>query len=192
RHLALRTGFSVSRGREERRSHTFRSALPQEVDIRFRGRADEDEVGLATRQVVDVGDRFDVEHRGAFEVGGEHLAAVAGGEDVVQRDEAELAGMTRRAGDDDPLRVEQRCEIALVSAHARSSTKASTATGVPSTTMSGFTSALAISGCATAASDNPTRTSINLVRSTSGSPRNGPNSRCVARSSIISSASTGV
>ena len=51
------------------------------------------------------------------QVGGEHLALVAVGEDVVEGHEPELARMGRRPGHHDPLRVEQRSKR---SAHPRS------------------------------------------------------------------------
>ena len=91
--------------------------LRSRLDVRLRRRAHEHEVGLALRQVVDVGHGVDAEHRRAFEVGGEDVALVAGGEEVVQRDEPELAGVRRRAGDDDALRIEERAEVPLVAAH---------------------------------------------------------------------------
>ena len=54
--------------------------------------------------------RLDAEHRRALEVGRADLARVPRREDVVQRDEAELARMRRRAGDDHAARLEQRGE----------------------------------------------------------------------------------
>ena len=53
----------------------------------------------------------DPEHRGAVAVGGEHLAAVAGGQDVVQAHEAELARVGRGPGDHDPAGLEQGPEV---------------------------------------------------------------------------------
>ena len=57
----------------------------------------------------------------------------------MQRHEPELAGVGRCTGDDDAARREERIE----SVHCRSSTRASTATGRPSNTMSGLTSTAA-------------------------------------------------
>ena len=52
----------------------------------------------------------DAEHRRALEVGRADLARVAAAEDVVQRDEPELARMARRPRDDHAPRLEQRRE----------------------------------------------------------------------------------
>ena len=86
---------------------------------------------------------------------------VAVGQDVVQGDEAELAGVGRGAGDDDAGRVEQGPELLgaelgrgghrPTSTGSRTSTRASTAIGTPSTTISGLTSAETSSGVAMAA-----------------------------------------
>ena len=94
---------------------------------------------------------------------------VPAGQQVVQADEAELAGMRAGTGDQHPLRVEQRAELLVgrsLTAIARdrlagspSSTRASTATGVPSArTISGLTSTLTTSGRAAASADSPIRT----------------------------------
>ena len=50
------------------------------------------------------------EHLGAVAVHRERLRRVAEAEQVVEGDEAELSGMRRRAGDDDPARMEERPE----------------------------------------------------------------------------------
>ena len=72
---------------------------------------------------------------------------------------------------------------------SRRSTRASTATGRPSTTMRGLRSTEAMPGSASTAAERPRRTSARASRSTAGSPRNSPSRAWVARSSIISSAS---
>ena len=125
------------------------------------------------------------------------LARVALAQDVVQRDEPELAGMARRAGDDHAARVEQRaacCVGAGSSArHRATSTSASTAIGRPSTTISGLRSTRHDVGPGFGERGEPEeRRRRARSRSTAGSPRNAPSSAWVARSSISSSASTSV
>ena len=130
----------------------------------------------------------------ALEVGRAHLARVAAGQDVVERDEPELARMARRPGDDHAPGLEQRRKpapsrtgVTERSVPARrstrsSSTSASTATGLPSTMMSGLTSADATSGRSRCEARRgrgdvaPARS-----RSTAGSPRNGAEQRLGAQ-----------
>src|SRR5690606_8722642 len=115
-------------------------------------RADEHQLGGAVWDLVDRAVRRAVEDRPAIAVGEEHRPRVAVREDVVRRDEAELAGMARRARDDDAAWLEERAEaIDCRGRHAAStSTSASTAIGSPSLTMSGFTSIERIVGfCST-------------------------------------------
>ena len=174
-----------------------------------RGRAHEHEVPRPVGEVVDRCDGLDAEHRRRLEVRRADLARVARREDVVQRDEPELARVGRRPGDDHAARLEQRGEsLAQVPNRRRghpcvprrrrfagrsSSTSASTATGLPSTTMSGFRSTAATSGRSVGEPRQARRASrASAPRSTAGSPRNGPSSFCVARSSISSSASRSV
>ena len=76
------------------------------------GRADEHEVDLAVGQVVDARRTVLMPSTVlALQVGGEHLAAVAAGQHVVQRDEAELAGMRGRSRDHHAARLEQGEEL---------------------------------------------------------------------------------
>ena len=76
-------------------------------------RAHEDQVGGAVGDLVDRAEGGTPEDVDAFAVGGEDLALVAVGEDVVEGDEAELAGVGRGAGHDDAAWVEQRPEVVL-------------------------------------------------------------------------------
>ena len=77
----------------------------------------------------------------------EDLAFVPLAQDVVQRDEPELARMARRAGDDDAAGIEQRLHLRRRAHRGPAiSTSASTATGRPSTTISGLTSTDTMSG----------------------------------------------
>ena len=91
--------------------HALRRAGAQERRVGRRRGADEDEVDLPVRQVVDVGDGADAEHLLALQVGAEDTSLVAAGEEVVQRHEPELARVRRGAGDDDPLGLEQGSEL---------------------------------------------------------------------------------
>ena len=111
----------------------------------------------------------------------------------MQRDEPELPGMRGRAGDDDAARLEQRAEPVGVRRHVSAagdgvcavggassiSTSASTATGRPSTTISGFTSTDATSGRASASADKPGQ---HLQRARPGRP---PARRGTAPSSFL-------
>ncbi len=73
--------------------------------------ADEDEVDLTLGERLDVGHRVDAEHVLALEVRPEDLAAVAVGEQIVERHEAELAGVGGRTGDQHAPRFEQGPEL---------------------------------------------------------------------------------
>ena len=108
---AVLARLAVAGRREERRPHALRRAGPQQRRVGRRRRAHEDEVDLAVGQVGDVGDGADAEHLLALQVGAEDGAPVAAGEEVVQRDEPELAGMRRGAGDEHAARLEQGPEL---------------------------------------------------------------------------------
>ena len=143
--------------------------------------------------------RVDAEHRRALEVGRADLARVPArrGCCAARRTRTCPDGSTRPPRSRRAARTARRNrrpnanwrhEVA-VSADvgapgASSSTSASTATGLPSTTMSGLTSTLATSGRSAASFDRPRSVARSAARSTAGSPRNGPSSFCVARSSI--------
>src|SRR6202008_216745 len=60
-----------------------------------------------------VGHAADPQHLLAFQVGGEHATSVTTGQEVVQADEAELAGVRARAGNEDAPRLEQRPELGV-------------------------------------------------------------------------------
>jgi hypothetical protein len=77
------------------------------------GRANEHEVPRSVGDVVDARHGRHAEHRRALEVGRRDTPAVPGGQDVVQRDEPELARVRRRARDDHAARLEQRPEALL-------------------------------------------------------------------------------
>ena len=134
----------------------------EQLGVGAGGRADEDEVERRARRA---GRRSRPPSRSPRIVPPSRFVAktspgVALAEDVVQRDEAELARMARRAGDDDAARVEQRPELLGASDSARgraTSTSASTATGRPSTTISGLTSTATTSGSASASRLRPSR-----------------------------------
>ena len=66
-----------------------------------------------------VGDGLHAEHLLALQVGAEDPARVARGEQVVQGDEAELAGVRRRAGDDDAPGSNRALELLGGRARAR-------------------------------------------------------------------------
>ncbi len=89
--------LAVSGRRQERRPHTLGGARPEDLRIGRGRRAHEHEVDRPVREVGDVGHRAHAEHFLALQVGAEDPARVPAGEQVVQRDEAELAGMRRRA-----------------------------------------------------------------------------------------------
>ena len=103
--------LAVARGGEERRLHALGGARPQQVGVGRGGGAHEDEVDLAVGQRLDVGDGVDPEHVLTLEVRAEDLAAVAVGEQVVQRDEAELPRVGGCPGDEHAARLEQRSEL---------------------------------------------------------------------------------
>ena len=133
----------------------FSAQAAEQVEVGRRRRAHEDEVGLAVGQVVDRGDRSTpstVAPRGLWR----RPAPVAGGEDVVQGDEAELArgGSTRRRRCTPAGRTAPRSPLAIDGRHQATSTRASTATGRPSTTISGLRSADTMVGSASAAADS--------------------------------------
>ena len=103
------------------------------------------------------------EHLGAVAVGGEHPRPRSRGQDVVEADEPELAGVGRGPGDDHAPGLEQGTGAARrwgpgappgrggAAASARGSvrsTRASTAIGRPSTTISGLRSMAAMPGSA--------------------------------------------
>ena len=104
----------------------------------------------------------------------------------MQRDEAELARVARRAGDDHALRVEQRAEVLGVDAQRHTSDLDERVDGdrAPSTTISGLTSTRTIVGIGLrrAASESRGARRRTAARSTAGSPRNGPSSAWVDRS----------
>ena len=114
-------GLAVTRAREECGADSPSRAGAQQVGVRAGGRADEHEVPRAVRKLVDSAGRFDAEHRNSFEVRRRDPARIPGREDVVERDEAELARMGRRAGDDHAARLEEGAErrVARARAHLR-------------------------------------------------------------------------
>src|SRR5690606_34887645 len=191
--LALLPRLAVAGGRDEGGPDALLGAGPEQVRVGGGRGADEDEVELAVGQVVDRGDDRHAEDLAGFARRAVEGALVPRGEDVVQADEAELAGMGGHAGDDDAAGLEQGPEgLHRMTGHEATSTRASTGVGTPSTTMSGFRSADTIDGSASAARDRPSSTAASASRSTGGSPRNSRRSFCVARSSIISAASISV
>ena len=109
--LALLARLAVAGRRQERRLDALRRARPQQPGVGRRRRAHEDEVDLAVGQLGDVGDGADAEHLLALQVGAEHPALVAGGEEVVQGHEAELAGVRGGAGDEHAAGLEQGAEL---------------------------------------------------------------------------------
>ena len=152
--------LAVAGGRHERGRRALGGARPQQVEVGRRRRAHHDEVDRVVGQLGDVGDASGCRAPSSpWQVGAEHPALVAGGQQVVHRDEPELAGMRRGAGDEHAAGLEQRRELrpsavaataaAAPSSAARSpsSTSASTAIGTPSgLTISGLTSTLSTSG----------------------------------------------
>ena len=158
----------------------------EQLGVRAGRRADEHEVdGASAGRSSIAGDRVDAEDRPALAVRGVHRARVALAEDVVQRDEAELAGVARRARDDDAARLEQRAEVLGVDAasvgHRRDLHERVDRDRRPSTTISGFTSTLRRRRVGPRrARRGPAITATSASRSTAGSPRNAPSSAWVA------------
>ena len=103
-------GLAVARAREKCRAYTPSSARAQQVGVGSCRGADEHEIPWTVGQLVDAASRLDTEHRSGFEVRRRDLPAITTGEDVVQRDETELARMGRRAGDDHAARFEEGAE----------------------------------------------------------------------------------
>ena len=73
---------------------------------------------------------------------------------------------------------------------AASSTSASTATGTPPATTSGLTSTDTIDGSCSTSSDSATSVAARALRSTAGSPRNGPSNTWAPSESTMSRASS--
>src|SRR5207344_2408582 len=124
--------LSVARGRDEGGGDPPSRTCREQFEVGAGGRADEDQVDPGPRgEVVDRGHRFDTEDRPTLAVRGVDLAGIALAEDVVQRDEAELARMARGTGNDDSAGVEQRPELLRPRTGCGhvTSTNASTATG---------------------------------------------------------------
>src|SRR6185295_20271499 len=95
----------------------------------------------------DVGHDRDAEHLPHLAARAVHRALVAGGEDVVEADEPELARVGGHAGDQHAAGLEEGLEVGRRQvAHGASSTRASTATGRPSTTIRGLRSAPTMEG----------------------------------------------
>ena len=107
----LVAGLAVAGRRHERRPHAPCRAGAQHLRVRRRRRAHERQVGTAVGEVGDVGDGVDAEHRLALAVGGVDAAGEAARQQVVQRHEAELAGVARRADDHHAGRFEQGAEL---------------------------------------------------------------------------------
>ncbi len=95
---------------QERGAYTDRRALTKEIDVRRCRRAHHGEVVLTGLEFGHRCDRVHAEHRLATEIGRRNAAGVAGCEDVVQGDEAELSRMSRRARHDNTFGVEERVE----------------------------------------------------------------------------------
>ena len=108
--LALLPCLAVAGRREERGADALLGAGAEQVGVGRRGRAHEDEVDGVVGQVVDVGDHRDAEHVARLAAPAVDRALVAGGEDVVEAHEAELARVGRHAGDEHAPRLEQRLE----------------------------------------------------------------------------------
>ena len=159
-------GLAVARRREEGGADPLLGARPEQVGVGGGRGAHEDEVDGVVGQLGDVGHDLDAEHVAGFAARAVDRARVARREDVVEAHEAELARVGRHPRDEHAPRLEQRLEAGRVHRHQLISTSASTATGRPSTTMSGLRSALTIDGSAAAASERPTSTSTSAARST--------------------------
>ena len=196
---ALLPRLAVARRGDEGGRDALLGAGPQQVGVGRRRSAHEDEVDLAVRQVVDVGHRLHAEDLGAVAVGGEDLALVAAGQDVVEADEAELARVGRGAGHEHAAGLEQRPEpiVAMVgrspwrsSPHLHERVHRDRAPVDDEQRVE--VGRGDVGPLRRPPSDRPRSTSATAARSTAGSPRNGPSSACSARSSIISSASTRV
>ena len=110
-----------------------------------------------------------------------------------RRHEPELAGVGRHAGDEDAPRLEQRLERRRVDApsrhlHQRVDGDRPAVDDDQRVEVGAHDRRVGLGGRPTA----PTSTSTSASRSTAGSPRNSPSSAWVARSSIISAASSRV
>ena len=96
--------LAVAGRRQERRPHSLGGAGAEDLGVGGGRRADEHEVDRAVGEIVDVGHGAHAEHLLALQVGAEDAARVPAGEQVVQGDEAELAGVRRGAGDEHTAR----------------------------------------------------------------------------------------
>ena len=114
----------------------------QQRDVGRRWRADEHEVGLAVGHLVDGTHGVDAEHRAALEVRREDAALVSAPRGCCAGRRSRTCRDARRAGDDHASRIEERAELLRGEATGQrsTSTSASTATGTPSTTISGLRS----------------------------------------------------
>ena len=103
--------FAVTGGRQESGLHTLGRAVAQEPGVRRSRGADEDKIGEAVRKVSDGRNRLDTEHFLARKIRSAHTALIATRENVVHRDEAELAGMARCSGNEHAARLEECLEM---------------------------------------------------------------------------------
>jgi hypothetical protein len=110
---ACLAGLAVAGAGDEGRPHSLRGAGAQQHHVGAVGRAHEDQIGDAVGNLAHVAHGRAAQDVAALAVHGEDLTVVAEAQQVVQRHEAEFAGVRRGAGDDDAARVEQRLEALL-------------------------------------------------------------------------------
>ena len=102
--------LAVAGGGEERGANTLRCTCSEQVEVRPFGGTHDDEVGRAVGQIVDARHGVDAEHGRAVEVRAEDPTGVPVREQVVERDEAELARVRRRTGDHHAAGFEEGAE----------------------------------------------------------------------------------
>ena len=168
-------GLGIPPGGHEHGPYAPLGSRPDDLLVgRHRG-AHHQQVRCALGDLLDRRQHRTIQDGPGFPGHGEHLAPVAARQQVVEGHEAEFARVAGHAGHHHPAGLEQRCQVpaAEVRTHQVRSTRASTATGRPSTTISGLRSIEAMVS-SVARSPRAHNVSTSTSRSTAGWPRNGP------------------
>ena len=189
---ALRAGLAVARGRDERGAH----ALPRHRRGGARGSRPAG-VHTNTRSAAPSGRSSTDSATGSPSTSppsrftAEHPAPIAAAQDVVERRRTRTSPGGRHAGDDDAARIEERRRRRCHALRARP-VRRPRAGDRPARRRAGLTSTLDDVGLGDASARQPEQHGATASRSTAGSPRTGPSSAWLRRSSSISSASTAV